>query len=128
MHASRLGIVLASLASVAPVWAHHGVANFDLNAEVTISGTVTRLDLVNPHSWLYIDAVMPDGKIERWGVEGGSPNVMFRLGWTRDTLPPGTRVKLSGSPAKDGSKRLNSRNIEFPDGKKLELGGTKQTQ
>ena len=83
------------------------------------------MDFVNPHSWLYIDATMPDGKVERWGVEGGSPNVMFRLGWTRETLPVGTRVRAIGSPAKDGSKRMNGR-IEFPDGKKLDLGGTQR--
>ena len=101
-------------------------AEFDGSKTVTLEGKVYKMDFVNPHSWLYIDAVMPDGKVERWGVEGGSPNVMFRLGWTRDTLPPGTRVKVTGSPAKDGAKRMNSRGIEFPDGKKLELGGTQR--
>jgi hypothetical protein len=126
---SVVAVILGLIASAAATTAHHSFsAEFDGSKTVTIEGKVVKMDFVNPHSWLYIDAVMPDGKIERWGVEGGSPNVMFRLGWTRDTLPPGTRVKLSGSPAKDGSKRLNSRNIEFPDGKKLELGGTKQTQ
>lgn len=127
----KLTSVVATLvvltAAAVTVSAHHSFsAEFDGSKTVTIEGKVAKMDFVNPHSWLYIDAVMPDGKTERWGVEGGSPNVMFRLGWTRDTLPPGTRVKVTGSPAKDGAKRLNSRNIEFPDGKKLELGGTKQ--
>jgi len=127
----KMTIVAASMvvliAAAVTVSAHHSFsAEFDGSKTVTLEGKVFKMDFVNPHSWLYIDAVMPDGKVERWGVEGGSPNVMFRLGWTRDTLPPGTRVKVTGSPAKDGAKRMNSRGIEFPDGKKLELGGTQR--
>ena len=119
--------VVVLFAAAMTVSAHHSFsAEFDGSKTVTLEGKVFKMDFVNPHSWLYIDAVMPDGKVERWGVEGGSPNVMFRLGWTRETLPVGTRVKVSGSPAKDGSKRMNSRGIEFPDGKKLELGGTQR--
>jgi hypothetical protein len=122
---SVVAVIVVLIASAATVSAHHSFsAEFDGSKTVTIEGKVFKMDFVNPHSWLYIDVVTPDGKTERWGVEGGSPNVMFRLGWSRDTLPVGTRVKVSGSPAKDGSKRLNSRNIEFPDGKKLELGGS----
>ena len=125
----RRDLVLAAIAlpSLMPsARAHHGWSSFDQDRPLYLEGKVVKMDFVNPHSWLYIDAVMPDGKVERWGIEGGSPNVMFRLGWTRDTLQPGTRIKVSGSPAKDGAKRMNSRGIEFPDGKKLELGGTKQ--
>jgi hypothetical protein len=129
----KITIIAASLvvlvAAAVTVSAHHSFsAEFDGSKTVTLEGKVFKMDFVNPHSWLYIDAVMPDGKVERWGVEGGSPNVMFRLGWTRDTLPPGTRVKVTGSPAKDGAKRMNSRGIEFPDGKKLELGGTQRDE
>ena len=121
--------VMVLFAAAMTVSAHHSFsAEFDGSKTVTLEGKVFKMDFVNPHSWLYIDAVMPDGKVERWGVEGGSPNVMFRLGWTRDTLPPGTRVKVRGAPAKDGSKRMNSGAIEFPDGKKLETGGTRQSQ
>ena len=124
---SVVATIVVLIAAAVTVSAHHSFsAEFDGSKTVTIEGKVFKMDFVNPHSWLYIDAVMPDGKVERWGVEGGSPNVMFRLGWTRDTLPAGTRVKVRGSPAKDGSKRMNSGGIEFPDGKKLELGGTKQ--
>ena len=118
-------IIVVLTAAAVTVSAHHSFgAEFDGSKTVTLEGKVVKMDFVNPHSWLYIDAVMPDGKVERWGIEGGSPNVMFRLGWTRDTLQPGTRIKVSGSPAKDGAKRMNSRGIEFPVGKKLELGGT----
>lgn len=124
---SVVATIVVLTAAAVTVSAHHSFgAEFDSSKTVTLEGKVVKMDFVNPHSWLYIDAVMPDGKVERWGVEGGSPNVMFRLGWTKDTLQPGTRIKVSGSPAKDGAKRMNSRGIEFPDGKKLELGGTKQ--
>ena len=121
--------IVVLIAAGVTLTAHHSFsAEFDGSKTVVLEGKVFKMEFVNPHSWLYIDAVMPDGKVERWGVEGGSPNVMFRLGWSRDTLPPGTRVKVSGSPAKDGAKRMNSRGIEFPDGKKLDLGGTQREQ
>ena len=124
---SVVAVIVVLIASAVTISAHHSFsAEFDANKRVTIEGKVFKMDFVNPHSWLYIDAVTPDGKTERWAVEGGSPNVMFRLGWSRDTLPPGTRVKVTGSQAKDGSKRMNSGSIEFPDGKKLDTGGTKQ--
>ena len=127
MLTSVVGSVVVLLAIAATVTAHHSFsAEFDGSKTVTIEGKVFKMDFVNPHSWLYIDTTTPDGKVERWAVEGGSPNVMFRLGWTRETLPPGTRVKVTGSPAKDGAKRLNSRGIEFPDGKKLDMGGTQK--
>jgi len=109
---NRMKIVMASIvvliATAVTASAHHSFgAEFDGSKKVTLEGKVVKMDFVNPHSWLYIDAVMPDGKVERWGVEGGSPNVMFRLGWTKDTLQPGTRVKVTGSPAKDGAKRCS---------------------
>ena len=77
--------VVVLIAAAVTVSAHHSFsAEFDGSKTVTLEGKVYKMEFVNPHSWLYIDAVMPDGKIERWGVEGGSPNVMFRLGWSRD--------------------------------------------
>ena len=97
MHASRLGIVLASLASVAPAWAHHGVANFDLNTEVTISGTVTRLDLVNPHSWLHLDVAGHDGRVVPWRCELRGATVLRRSGWSADMFAAGTTVTIEES-------------------------------
>jgi hypothetical protein len=126
----KLMVVVASLivmiAATVTVSAHHSFsAEFDGSKTVTLEGKVHLMEFVNPHSWLHIDATTPDGKVERWKIEGGSPNVMFRLGWSRDTLPVGTKVKVTGSPAKDGAKRMSSRSIEFPDGKKLDMGGSK---
>jgi hypothetical protein len=127
---NKLMLVFASVvvltAAAITVTAHHSFsAEFDGTRTVSLEGKVFMMEFVNPHSWLHLDAIMPDGKVERWKVEGGSPNVMFRLGWNRDTLPPGLRIKVSGSPAKDGSKRMSSRGIEFPDGKKLDMGGSR---
>jgi hypothetical protein len=125
----KLMMVVASIAAIAAgtlaVHAHHSFsAEFDGTKQVTLEGTVFMMEFVNPHSWLHIDAKLPDGTVERWKIEGGSPNVMFRLGWTRDTLPIGTKVKVTGNPSKDGAKRMSSRNIQFPDGKKMDMGGS----
>jgi uncharacterized protein DUF6152 len=116
-------IVLLAAAVSAP--AHHSFsAEFDGSKTVTLEGKVVMMEWVNPHSWLHIDVTKPDGTVERWKVEGGSPNVLQRLGWNRNSLPAGTKVKVVGSPAKDGAKRLNSRSLEFPDGRKMSLGGS----
>jgi hypothetical protein len=121
-----LGSIVVLMAATLSVSAHHSFsAEFDGSKSIVLEGKVFMMEFVNPHSWLHIDVPTPDGKVERWKIEGGSPNVMFRLGWTRDTLPAGTRVKVTGSPAKDGAKRASSRGIEFPDGKKLDMGGSK---
>jgi len=113
------------MAATLPLAAHPSFsAEVDGSKSVTLEGTVAMMEWVNPHSWLHIDVKKADGTTERWKVEGGSPNVLQRLGWTRDSLPTGTKVKVTGSPAKDGAKRLNSRNLEFPDGRKMSLGGS----
>ena len=105
--------------------AHHAfAAEFDAEKQVTLSGAVAEMQWVNPHSWLHLDVTKPDGTVEHWMAEGGSPSVLLRLGWNRDTLPAGTKVKVTGAPAKDGNFRLNTRSIEFADGKKLSMGGS----
>ena len=126
---NKLLAVVASvgvlLAVTLPLAAHHSFsAEFDGSKSVTLEGKIIKMEWVNPHSWLHIEVTKPDGKVEQWKVEGGSPGVLLRLGWNRDSLPVGMKVKVTGSPAKDGAFRLNSRNIEFPDGKKMSLGGS----
>ena len=82
------------------------------------------MEWVNPHSWLHIDVKKPDGSVERWKIEGGSPSVLMRLGWNRNSLPAGTRVTVVGFQAKDGSLRASSRDLRFPDGRRMDLGGS----
>ena len=131
MH-SRLLKVLASaamlMAAALPVAAHHSFsAEFDATKQVTLEGSVVQMEWVNPHSWLTIDVPKADGTVERWHIEGGSPSVLLRLGWNRNSLPTGTKIKVIAFQAKDGALRASSRDIEFPDGRKMNLGGSSNT-
>jgi hypothetical protein len=126
---SRLTMTAAAAALVValmpPVLAHHSFsAEFDAKKPVTLEGEVVMMEWSNPHSWLHIDVKKPDGTVERWKIEGGSPSVLLRLGWNRDSLPAGTRVTVTGSQAKDGSLRASSRDLKFPDGRRMNLGGS----
>jgi hypothetical protein len=113
------------LASAAPVLAHHSfAAEFDSAKPVTLIGTVKEFRWVNPHSWLHINVVQPDGTTIEWAVEGGAPSALLRRGWDRNTLPPGTKVTVTGFMAKDGSRRANATDITFPDGKQLYMGSS----
>jgi hypothetical protein len=108
-----------------PLAAHHSFsAEFDSTKQVTLAGEVVMMQWVNPHSWLHIDVKTPDGAVERWQIEGGSPSVLLRLGWNRNSLPAGTKVTVVGFQAKDGSRRASSRDLRFPDGRRLNLGGS----
>jgi len=113
------------LPAALPVQAHHSFsAEFDGNKNITLTGTVVEMEWVNPHTWLHIVVENADGVPEEWMVEGGSPGVLLRLGWTKDSLLPGTKVIMQGFPAKDGSLRANSRSLEFPDGRVLDSGSS----
>lgn len=105
--------------------AHHAfTAEFDMKKPVKLRGTVARVEMVNPHSWVYVDVKNDDGTTTQWMLEAGSPNVLVRRGFTKASLPKGTEVIFEGFQAKDGSNRANGRDITFPDGKKLFIGST----
>lgn len=122
---SGLAAATLLLALAPAARAHHSfAAEFDSNKRVELEGVVAMMEWVNPHSWLHIDVTKPDGTVERWKIEGGSPSVLFRLGWNRNSLPPGTRVTVVGFQAKDNSLRASSRELRFPDGRRMDLGGS----
>jgi hypothetical protein len=118
-------LVIAGLLAALPASAHHSFsAEFDATKTVKLEGKVVRMEWTNPHTWLYIDVTNPDGKVDRWAVEGGAPGVLLRAGWTRNSLPEGTKIIVNGFQSKDGALRANSRSIEFPDGRKLDTGSS----
>jgi hypothetical protein len=105
--------------------AHHSFsAEFDAKREVHLEGVITRVEFINPHAWIHVDAKGPDGKVTPWMIEAGSPNVLLRRGITKSTVTPGTKVVVDGYQAKDGSMRANGRDITLPDGRKLFLGSS----
>ena len=119
--ASTIAIFL--LAGAASVRAHHSfAAEYDANKPITLTGTVQRVDFVNPHGWIYIQVQEPAGKPVTWNVEMGSPNSLIRRGFTKDSVPAGTMVVVNGYRAKDGSRTVNSSSITLPDGRRLFTG------
>jgi Family of unknown function (DUF6152) len=112
------------LLAAAPLSAHHAFSSeFDADKPLQLAGAVSQTEWVNPHAWIHIQVKGATG-MEEWMVEGGTPNTLMRRGVTRDTLKIGTEVKVSGYQAKDGSNRVNGRDITYPDGRKLFLGST----
>jgi hypothetical protein len=121
--------VLTAFAGVllctAPVRAHHAfAAEFDIKKPVKLQGTVTKMEWINPHAWIHIDVKGSDGKVTSWMVEGGSPNILLRRGFSKQSLEQGTVVVVEGYQAKNGENRANGSNITFTDGKRLFLGGS----
>jgi hypothetical protein len=115
------GLFLAAV----PAFAHHSFsAEFDSKKPIRLEGTVAKMEWVNPHAWIYLDVKKPDGTVEQWKIEGGTPNALFRRGFTKDSLKTGTAIVVNGYQAKDGTLKGNGRDLTLPDGRKLFLGSS----
>lgn len=127
---TKLGMMACIMTVAMSGWAtsasaHHAfAAEFDAKKPVNFKGTITKMEWVNPHTWLHVDVKGPDGKVVNWAIEAGTPNVLFRRGFKKETLLPGTEIAIDGYQAKDGSHRANGRDLTFADGRKLFLGSS----
>jgi len=125
MQLIALSVGLGVLMATAPVSAHHAfAAEFDATKPIRLRGTVTKMEWINPHTWIHIEVKRPNGTVEPWAIEGGPPNALFRRGFNRNSLPTGIEIVVEGFQAKDGSRRGNGRDVTFPDGRRLFLGSS----
>jgi hypothetical protein len=116
------GVALASswLALTGPADAHHAFSTeFDAKQPITLRGTISRVEWINPHAFIHLDVKRDDGKVETWMIEAGSPNTLVRRGMTRDSIPAGTEVVVFGYRHRNGSNTANGRDVTLPDGRKL---------
>ena len=122
----KLSVLIAGaalVAAAAPVLAHHSfAAEFDAKKPVKLQGTVTKMEWINPHAWIYLDVKNTDGSVTNWMVEAGAPNALLRRGWKKSSMAYGTVIKVEGFAAKNGKEFVNAANIMFPDGTRIFAG------
>ncbi len=127
----RISIAFAGLAlivSVVPALAHHAFSSeFDVNRPIAFTGKVTRVELINPHSWIHVDVEDDDGNVTSWRIEGGSPNALLRRGIDRNSIPVGSEIRVDGYGSRDGGNKGVGVELEFADGRPLFFGGTRRT-
>ena len=122
-------VVAALIAAAAPVFAHHSfAAEYDSSKPTTLTGSVTKLEWINPHARIFIDVKGPDGKVASWEIELGAPAMLIRNGWTKNSLKAGETITVTGSLAKDGSNLANARSVTLADGTKVFAGSSQETQ
>ena len=120
-----VALTAAGCATMATVVAHHSfAAELDANAPVVLKGTITRMEWINPHSWIHVDVKNPDGTVTEWMVEGGTPNTLFRRGFTREAVKAGMEITVEGYRAKNGANRANGSDLILADGRRLFMGSS----
>ena len=116
-----VGLVVATTRTSA----HHAfAAEFDSTKPIKLRGTVVKMEWINPHTWIHLDVKTPKGTVERWMIEGGPPNALYRRGFTQKSLPQGAEIVVEGFRAKDGSLKGNGRDLTFADGRRLFVGSS----
>lgn len=118
--AATVTIAGASLMGMRSASAHHAFSTeFDAKQPITLKGTITKVEWINPHAWIHLDVPGDGGAVEKWMIEAGSPNTLVRRGMTRDSIPPGTEVVVFGYRHRNGSNAANGRDVTLPDGRRL---------
>jgi hypothetical protein len=120
------GTAAGLLLAVVPLLAHHSfAAEYDSTKPVTLQGKFIKMDWVNPHSWIHVEATNPaTGKVETWDIETGPPNTLYRNGWRKDAIKAGEEIVVTGTLAKNGSNTVNARSVKTPDGRTLLAGSS----
>jgi hypothetical protein len=113
------------VAATGTALAHHSFsAEFDANKTIKLTGTLVKVEWMNPHIWVYLDVTNDQGKLERWQCEGGAPNSLTRNGLSKDNLKEGDKISIDGSLSKDGTKTCNARSVKLPDGRNAFAGSS----